>query len=331
MRLDSVRELKQRLLEPIAAQQWSVGHEERAYSYSIPAGRATEIPLVQPTLALGVAPRGDADFALAVRVQHRDLLDSHLLATIRDEARGELDIRYVGRLVKRDDPKERTRPLLIGCSVGHYAITAGTLGAFVHRSDHDERCLLSNNHVLADENRAAIGDEVLQPGKFDGGRSGLDRVGQLGAFIALDPTVPNAVDCAIAVIDDGVDIDATNVTGLGTVAGIAVAEEADLVSKLGRTTGLTHGSVTAFDVDNVCVEFAMGVLRFDGQIEISGTEDSLFSDAGDSGSLIVTADDCRAVGLLFAGSDQGGPEGYGVTFANPIDAVFAQLGVAGAW
>lgn len=57
------------------------------------------------------------------------------------------------------------------------------------------------------------------------------------------------------------------------------------VAKLGRTTGLTRGRVTAFEMDNVVVEYDAGNLRFDGQVEIEGVGQKPFSDAGDSGSL----------------------------------------------
>jgi len=33
-----------------------------------------------------------------------------------------------------------------------------------------------------------------------------------------------------------------------------------------------------------------------------------------------------AVGLLFAGSERGGPAGTGLTFCNPVDAVLEALG-----
>ena len=45
---------------------------------------------------------------------------------------------------------------------------------------------------------------------------------------------------------------------------------------------------------------------------------------GDSGSLITGAD-LRAVALLFAGSDQGGANGQGLTYANPIRTVLDSL------
>lgn len=97
------------------------------------------------------------------------------------------------------------------------------------------------------------------------------------------------------------------------------------MSKIGRTTGLTHGRVTAFELDDVRVDFDAGICRFDGQIEIEGAGNHPFSDGGDSGSLIVDGDH-RAVALLFAGSDQGGANGQGLTFANPLHPVLAAFG-----
>ena len=96
--------------------------------------------------------------------------------------------------------------------------------------------------------------------------------------------------------------------------------------KVGRTTGVRHGRVTAFELDGVQVEYEIGVISFDNQVEIEGAGTRSFSDAGDSGSLIV--DDQRlASALLFAGGDHGGSNGKGLTYANPIDAVLKALKV----
>ena len=103
-------------------------------------------------------------------------------------------------------------------------------------------------------------------------------------------------------------------------------DEGDAVAKVGRTTGLTRGRVTAFELDNVEIEFDLGFLRFDGQIEIEGDGDEPFSDGGDSGSLVVNADLC-GVGLLFAGGDVGGSNGRGLTYANPLRTVLDALKV----
>ena len=103
-------------------------------------------------------------------------------------------------------------------------------------------------------------------------------------------------------------------------------DEGTEVAKLGRTTGLTRGRVTAFELDNVVVNLDRGNVRFDNQIEVEGAGDEPFSAGGDSGSLIVD-EDRRAVALLFAGGDLGGANGKGLTYANPIRAVLVALGV----
>jgi hypothetical protein len=79
-------------------------------------------------------------------------------------------------------------------------------------------------------------------------------------------------------------------------------------------------------MDNVIVAYDMGDVKFDNQIEIEGTGDGAFSDGGDSGSLIVD-DGMQGVALLFSGSDQGGANGHGLTYANPLRQVLDELKV----
>lgn len=93
--------------------------------------------------------------------------------------------------------QDKQRPVVPGCSVGHTSITAGTIGAVVEVAG--KVMLLSNNHVLADENAAAIGDVILQPGPYDGGKA-ADRVGVLYNYIPITytnqttPTPPPVID-----------------------------------------------------------------------------------------------------------------------------------------
>jgi len=54
---------------------------------------------------------------------------------------------------------QQYRPVIGGCGLGHYLITGGTLGEY--RSDWDLE--ISNNHVLANQNQASIGDPIMQP------------------------------------------------------------------------------------------------------------------------------------------------------------------------
>jgi hypothetical protein len=182
--------------------------------------------------------------------------------------------------------------------------------------------VLSNNHVLANENRVRRGDAILPPGGHDQEAEPDDTVATLADFVKLKRTGANAVDAAVATLAADIQAEAAKLTGLGRLNGVGdvFLDEGTRVAKLGRT----RGRVTAFELDNVTVEFETGVLRFDNQIEIEAEGDRPFSAGGDSGSLIVGADR-RAVALLFAGSDQGGTNGQGLTYANPIHTVLDKL------
>ena len=242
-----------------------------------------------------------------------------------------MDVQFIGRVSKRNGSafRERHRPLVIGSSIGHYDITAGTLGCFVRLDKSGDVRILSNNHVLADENQAEIGDAILQPGRFDGGQRPRDVVGTLDIFVRLRRRRPNVVDCALATVDD-VDYEPSRLTGAGRLRGVALdpPAEAERVEKLGRTTARTRGRVTAFELDDVVVRYDMGNIRFDSVLEIEGAGTNAFSAGGDSGSLIYTSGERLARGLLFAGNDVGGSNGAGLTYANPIETVLSSTGTS---
>lgn len=92
--------------------------------------------------------------------------------------------------------KGRYRPAPGGVSVGHFNVTAGTIGCLVKKGE--VVCVLSNNHVLADVNQGKPGDAIVQPGPYDGGQVPADQIGKLTTFVPIDFTKPNTVDCAIA-------------------------------------------------------------------------------------------------------------------------------------
>jgi hypothetical protein len=340
MQIDSVRELKLQFTVPlgpaVAADRISAetlgarGGGGVAYRMiNVAAQPLSAVEPVQAYVALGVTNKGKNDYKLAVRVQRRAVQHGAYLARLHKAARGEVDVRYVGRISKRAVPwyQKRNRPIRPGCSIGHIKITAGTLGCFVVDAGSVLQ-ILSNNHVLANENRAKRGDSIIQAGAFDGGSDPADRVGSLLHFIRLKKSAPNLVDCAIAAIADGTEYDG-KIKGLGAIQGVfaGLIRNGLTVHKLGRTTGLTRGRITAFELDNVVVNYDLGNLRFDNQIEIEGAGKKSFSDGGDSGSLIVT-DDVEALGLLFAGGDHGGSNGLGLTYANPVDSVMQKLHIS---
>jgi len=261
------------------------------------------------------------------------------------------DVVQVGEIRALQQPTDRWRPAPGGVSLGHYQVTAGTFGSVVRDRASGARLILSNNHVLANSNDARVGDPILQPGAADGGRVEQDTIARLerfcpiafttsepdcpvaigvaGAINALarllgsrhrleplqsDASASNLVDAAVARPLDDADIQ-DEILGIGVVEGTTPAELGMSVRKSGRTTGFTTGAIQVLDA-TVNVSYGAGrVAQFDNQI-VTGP----MSQGGDSGSLLVAGDALRAVGLLFAGSDQ-------TTVHNPIQAVLDCLEV----
>ena len=256
---------------------------------------------------------------------------------------------WVGSPAAADSQAWQTRPIKLGVSGSSQTLLliksllycyTGTLGALVEDGAH-RQYVLSNNHDLAKENEnLAYGDAVenatiIQPGLLDEGTCSTSLGDPAHAVADLSTYVPilfgkgktrpsNSVDVAIAEARVGQVDTSGAILGIGVVNGVPVGATVGLpVQKTGRTTGHTFGTVRAVGV-TIDVSYDSGTARFVDQIRIrKPCDDAGFSDAGDSGSLIVTApapgSEPAAVGLLFAG---GGSD----TFANPIGAVFAATG-----
>src|SRR3989449_2995306 len=248
-----------------------------------------------------------------------------------------VDVKVTGRFMALSDPTTRQRPAPLGYSVGHPAITAGSIGGRVV-DGAGALYVLSNNHVLANSNNASIGDPALQPGPYDGGTAPADQIGTLAAFNTIDFSGGlNTIDAAIALsdatklgnatpTDDGYGTPSGAIYGDANNDGVFDDETALLglnVQKYGRTTKLTHGQITGINATvTVCYEvffgFCIKSARFVDQLVI---EPGTFSGGGDSGSLIVTDDGSKnPVALLFAGSSA-------QTIANRIDLVLNRFAV----
>src|SRR5262249_22561439 len=103
--------------------------------------------------------------------------------------------------------QKRLRPALPGCSIGFEFtgeragdLMAGTLGALVEADG--ARYILSNNHVLPNENTLPAGTPIFQPGLLDRGDVAADQIAALAQFIPLKTDAPNRVDCALAALLD---------------------------------------------------------------------------------------------------------------------------------
>lgn len=225
----------------------------------------------------------------------------------------------------------------------------GTLGSLI-QSSGGTQYLLSCNHVLARSDQASVGETIVQPGLIDnnctpnGDGSGTTPVGVLTTWLPLSASTTNA-DAAIAQVNSGAVNPSGAILELGArgAGGVLAAAPPGIsstggkgesptinmtVAKSGRTTGLTCANISAVNLSvevsyfKNCEETEPYLTKtYTDQIAIEANQ---FSDAGDSGSLVVDAADAEPVGLFFAGGET--DTGVGEGIANPAPTVLAELG-----
>jgi hypothetical protein len=319
-------------LEVTAVLADQLEEQAAADAFSLDGQRHLERPAI-PHVGVGVSMgRSPLDVRIAVRgwtsedIRHFELSSLDKLPL----SQAELDIVVTGEIYATPPTSlaanatrftARCQPVHPGVSIGHVNVLAGTLAALVDVDVNGllETHMLSNNHILANSisasnpNAARRGDGILQPGSFDGGTP--PAVGQLWKWVTLQAR-GNTADAALAACDASVGWDPT-VLGIGAVSGTVVPTHGAQVQKVGRTTGHTLGTISAFPVRSLPVKFGSAVYRFDEVLEVSG-QGAAFSAPGDSGALILDMSRA-AVGLLFAGSRT-------VTYGNPISRVKTELG-----
>ena len=232
----------------------------------------------------------------------------------------------------------RQRPLCLGSQLQNWdddaragllnaeRFVVGSLGFVLEREGG--RLLVSNNHVLAGQNRGRLGDRIAQPG---GAR--LDQtqvIARLERFVALEPSPTNArprhgtviwnhVDAAVARLSPGIDCDSGYVEArrLPTPRGFAGPVLNERVFKVGRTTGLRYGKIVGINERVGPIRYAVGNCWFRASFTIVGEDGQPFAEAGDSGAVVVRPSG-ELVGLIYASN--------GVdTYACPITEVLAQL------
>jgi len=261
---------------------------------------------------------------LAVKVFVRDKLPMDRVAPaarVPSQVAGfDTDVEAIGEVILQSYAKRYPRPVPCGVSVSNINLPgSGTLGCLVVLNN-GKLCILSNNHVLANENDAQIGNAIIQPGNAELVTAPDQIIGTLENFIPIQ-AAGNLVDAAVALTSFTL-VSPRHVTYQLTPTP-AEASIGMTVIKDGRTTQATVGMITDLHV-NISVgydPFPAGAEMRD-QVGIRGIQDP-FSKPGDSGSLIVTAGTKQPMALLFAGSNDNS-----ITFANPIQAVMAALGIS---
>ncbi len=269
------------------------------------------------------------------------------------------DVKPVGFLRAFQAPTGRFRPAPGGVSIGHYQITAGTLGCLVKKGG--AIYILSNNHVLANSNEASIGDIILQPGPYDGGLSPADQIAVLSEFIPIGFTTDNGNGggggggggpaCGTAKAVVSVLNALAAMTGSSTrlkqyriiqqienKVDCAIAKplnENDVINEIlgiGKIAGVAEGELNmAIQKSGRTTGLTNGTIEqidVSAQVSYGTNKTALFTDqllagaisqGGDSGSAVLDSNK-NLVGLLFAGSDT-------TTIINRIGNVFSALGV----
>lgn len=226
-------------------------------------------------------------------------------------------------------------------SVGN-TVDAGTLGALV-KDASGTLFGLSNNHVSGSCSCADVGLPIVAPGIIDVAAGSLApfTVGLHRKSLPMLLGAPSTV--SIAQNTDAAIFEITAASSLSSMQGSVYDTPIDvediapgmMVEKVGRTTGHTRGYVVSemygpVDVGYSAKQYGFsGSMYFEGVMLINGTSE-LFSDNGDSGSLITSIVGGKrvAVGLVFAGAVDTKAPGGKVTLALPLKPILDSLRVS---
>ncbi len=215
------------------------------------------------------------------------------------------------------DRKDKFRPAPGGVSVGHIDITAGTLGGRVCSTIYGCSCFITNCHVAGCFDGAKIGDDIIQPGKHDGGKA-TDSIGKLVVMGKPGSNQNNLVDAAL--ICGTAQTIYPEIYQIGAVNNIETNLYTGMPSQKSGRNGITHFTLLATSVtvkvcysENKCYTFTDQILFGNNGVS---------SLPGDSGSFILTdTNPPKLIALLFAGNSDG------QTMGNKIENVFRELNV----
>jgi len=217
--------------------------------------------------------------------------------------------------------RHRRDPVQPGLSISHHLGTAGTIGAVVYDRTDGAACILSNKHVLAEAVLAEVGDQILQPGRTDGGRRDVDAIARLRRmYLGVKG------DAAIAALNQTRQVRTAQYTTDAHVERTRRAQVGDRAVKSGRTTGVTEATVDG--VGRFKVKYGVQEFRIDGfklRVRDAANPGNLeITFDGDSGSLWYDPATQEGLGLHFAGEDDHAPAAE-FALACHLDAVLDEL------
>jgi len=219
---------------------------------------------------------------------------------------------------------------------------AGTLGCLV-KDAAGTLYGLSNNHVTGACSHSPVMLPILAPGVIDVSANALNpftlglhhrtlpmRVGTHGNINIFENR-----DAAIFTIVDSQVVSSMQGSAYDTPDNVAPIVDNMLVEKVGRTTQHTTGVVVGQELMPISVQVGSGTYGFQGNVVFADVwvvhgDTDLFSDNGDSGSLVVSRNHDgtkSAVGLLFAGGPDSSAPGGKKSLILPLQPILDELGV----
>jgi hypothetical protein len=244
--------------------------------------------------------------------------------------------------IEIDNKLAQTFPIKLGTSGGNStdstvagsqgACCSGTLGALASRAGN--QYILSTSRVLNKSGQGALDDPISQPGLVDAqcDPTAVTTVAKLSQAAPLQTATGNADAAMAQVLTGAVDPSGAilDLSGIGKAAPPSAMGIADplsvlmmngTVAKSGAGSGLTCGTINSIDntiqVDyqTECGGTTSFPVTYNGQVVITNNS---FGVPGDSGSLVVSADNARPLGLLIAAAGN-------IAFATPIQTVLNAL------
>lgn len=276
-----------------------------------------------------------------VSVLCKNAISSQLTKKLPKRAHG-VDFAYIGKTTIETNPPPapfsagagapiwftHSKRISCGSSVTTSQVfDAGTLGFLASLAD-GRLVGFSNNHVTGECNHTPPGMHILSPSPVDASPASPPPVA-IGTHFALAPLNsgdPNQItlqetDAAIFLVVDPDKVSSMQGNGFYDTPSETLALRAGLrVKKVGRTTGLRTGMVLGEMVVPFFIPYKsnrfQSIVYFSGVWAVQGDGGNTFSEGGDSGSLVVSEDGAKAVGVVFAG-------GNNVSYILPIDKILS--------
>lgn len=238
------------------------------------------------------------------------------------------------------------RPVIGGTDTAPTAVTyKGTLGCLATGRPNTalagKKLVLSNNHVLADDNRLKNGHVILQPSTTDPKKVKEYTIGKLIHYLPLrfGGDAVNYADCAVAELDTSIVGEKAIYMGklaskLPLSSSVKACKPQDIgmeVGKSGRTTGVTYGKIMGVAMTKTFMNWeGSKSIKFADLIAVAEEKGKdRFAKAGDSGSVAwakkegVKGKGHDPVGLVFAANDS-----YAETYICTMQRVLDALGIA---